>query len=257
VVHNRVSCKDFFQEKLKEHKQVPFHPQPPIHSLLHGANLLKLSSLTTSLLWKSNPYADTQHKVLGLPLDDFHHFRAQSTSSNHQMSLPMSLSQCTKQTDRKYLHPVYDRSAAFRWGRHCLSPSIYKQLRGKKRRPSDRTLIPVNQRLSSTTYVTLCFRGSPPTLPYWTGSTYLVFPLVLCTYGSRVAQSVGLDDRAIEVDPRQKQEDFFSSLCVWTSSGAHPASCPTGTGVPFPGGKARPRRDAGHSPPPSAEVLNK
>jgi hypothetical protein len=27
---------------------------------------------------------------------------------------------------------------------------------------------------------------------------------------------------------------FFSSLCVQTSSEAHPASCPMGTGVPFP-----------------------
>jgi hypothetical protein len=29
-----------------------------------------------------------------------------------------------------------------------------------------------------------------------------------------------------------------------------------GTGGPFPGGKARPGRDADHSPPSSAEVVN-
>jgi len=29
-----------------------------------------------------------------------------------------------------------------------------------------------------------------------------------------------------------------------------------GTGGPFPGGKARPGRDADHSPPSSAEVMN-
>jgi hypothetical protein len=29
-----------------------------------------------------------------------------------------------------------------------------------------------------------------------------------------------------------------------------------GTGAPFPGGKARPGRDADHSPPSSAEVVN-
>jgi hypothetical protein len=29
-----------------------------------------------------------------------------------------------------------------------------------------------------------------------------------------------------------------------------------GTGGPFPGGKARPARDADHSPPSSAEVVN-
>jgi hypothetical protein len=49
-------------------------------------------------------------------------------------------------------------------------------------------------------------------------------------------------------------EDFSSSPCVQTGSGAHPASYPVGTGGPFPGGKARPGRDADHSPPSSAEV---
>jgi hypothetical protein len=34
-------------------------------------------------------------------------------------------------------------------------------------------------------------------------------------------------------------EDFYSSLCFQTGSGAHPASCAMGTGGPFPGGKAR------------------
>jgi hypothetical protein len=41
-----------------------------------------------------------------------------------------------------------------------------------------------------------------------------------------------------------------------TGSGVHPASCTMGTGDPFPGGKARPGRDADHSPPSSAEVVN-
>jgi hypothetical protein len=41
---------------------------------------------------------------------------------------------------------------------------------------------------------------------------------------------------------------------VQTGSGAHPASCTMGTGGSFPGGKARPGRDADHSPPFSAEV---
>jgi len=30
----------------------------------------------------------------------------------------------------------------------------------------------------------------------------------------------------------------FSSICVQTGSGAHPASCTMGTGGPFPGGKS-------------------
>jgi hypothetical protein len=55
-------------------------------------------------------------------------------------------------------------------------------------------------------------------------------------------------------DPRQRQKDFSSILCVQTSSGAHPASCTMGTGGPFPGGKARPGRAADHSHRPSAEV---
>jgi hypothetical protein len=52
------------------------------------------------------------------------------------------------------------------------------------------------------------------------------------------------------------QKDFSSNLCVQTGSGAHPASCPVGTGGPFHGVIARPGRDADNSPPSSAEVLN-
>jgi hypothetical protein len=51
-------------------------------------------------------------------------------------------------------------------------------------------------------------------------------------------------------------KDFPSILSVQTGSGAHPASYTMGTGGPFPGGKARPGRDADHSPPSSAEVVN-
>jgi hypothetical protein len=49
-------------------------------------------------------------------------------------------------------------------------------------------------------------------------------------------------------------EDFSSTLCVQTGSGAHPASRTVGTGGSFRGGKGRPGRDADHSPPSSAEV---
>jgi hypothetical protein len=61
----------------------------------------------------------------------------------------------------------------------------------------------------------------------------------------------GLYDRAFEVRSPAEAKDFSSSLCVQTGSGAHPASCKMGTG-----GKARPGRDADHSPPSSAEVEN-
>jgi hypothetical protein len=66
----------------------------------------------------------------------------------------------------------------------------------------------------------------------------------------------GLDDQAIGVRSPAGAEDFSSSLCVQTGCGAHPASCTMGTEGPFPGGKARPGRDADHSPPSSAEVVN-
>jgi hypothetical protein len=72
--------------------------------------------------------------------------------------------------------------------------------------------------------------------------------------GSTVSD-YGLDDRAIEVRS-PIGADFSSSLCVQTGSGAHPASYPMGTGGSFPGSKARPGRDANHSPPFSAEVKN-
>jgi hypothetical protein len=77
--------------------------------------------------------------------------------------------------------------------------------------------------------------------------------------GSRVSSGsivsdYGLDDRAIGVRSPEGAKDFSSSLWVQTGSGAHPASCTMGTGGRFPGGKARPARDADHSPPSSAEV---
>jgi hypothetical protein len=66
----------------------------------------------------------------------------------------------------------------------------------------------------------------------------------------------GLDDRARGVRSPAGAKDFSSSLCVQTGSEAHPSSCTVGTGGPFPGGKALPGRDADHSPPSSAVVVN-
>jgi hypothetical protein len=79
--------------------------------------------------------------------------------------------------------------------------------------------------------------------------------------GSRVSSGsivsdYGLDDWAIEVQSSAGAKDFSSILCVQTGAGAHPASYTMGTGGPFPGGKARPGRDADHSPPSSAEFVN-
>jgi hypothetical protein len=41
---------------------------------------------------------------------------------------------------------------------------------------------------------------------------------------------------------------FLLNFCAQTGSGAHPASCTMGTGGYFPRNKARPGRDADHSP---------
>jgi hypothetical protein len=90
--------------------------------------------------------------------------------------------------------------------------------------------------------------------------------LCFCTYcihqtGSRVSSvsivsGYGLENRAIDVRPPAGSKDFTSSLYVQTGSGAHPTSCPMCTGGTSPGAKARPRCDANHSPPSSAEVVN-
>jgi hypothetical protein len=71
-----------------------------------------------------------------------------------------------------------------------------------------------------------------------------------------IVSDYGLDDRAIGLRSPAGAKDFSSSLCLQTGSGAHPASCTMCTGGPFPGGKARPGRDADHSPPSNAEVVN-
>jgi hypothetical protein len=88
-----------------------------------------------------------------------------------------------------------------------------------------------------------------------------VYTCVCILYRSRVSSGsivsdYGLDDRANGVRSPAGAEDFSSSLCVQTGSGTHPDSCTMGTGGSFPGGKARPGRDADHSPPSSAEVVN-
>jgi hypothetical protein len=71
-----------------------------------------------------------------------------------------------------------------------------------------------------------------------------------------IVSDYGLDDRAIGVRSPAGAKNISSSLYVQTGSEVHPASSPMGTGGPFSGGKARPGRDADHSPPSSAEVVN-
>jgi hypothetical protein len=71
-----------------------------------------------------------------------------------------------------------------------------------------------------------------------------------------IMSKYGLDDREIEVQSSAEAREFFSKLCVQTGSGTHPASSPMGTGGPFPGGKAQPGRNADHSHPSTADVVN-
>jgi hypothetical protein len=63
-----------------------------------------------------------------------------------------------------------------------------------------------------------------------------------------IVSDYGLDNRAIEDWSPAEAKHVSSSLCVHTSSGYHPASCPMGTGGSSQGGKARLGRDSDHSP---------
>jgi hypothetical protein len=67
--------------------------------------------------------------------------------------------------------------------------------------------------------------------------------------GAEVPQSVWCTtaDWMTGVQSLAEAKDFSSSLCVQTSSEAHPAYYPVGMGV-LPGGEAWPKCDAHHSP---------
>jgi hypothetical protein len=68
-----------------------------------------------------------------------------------------------------------------------------------------------------------------------------------------IALGYGLDDRGSRVRFSEGAGNFSLHHSVQNASGAHPASYPMGTRGSFPGVK-RPRREADHSPPSSAEV---
>jgi hypothetical protein len=59
--------------------------------------------------------------------------------------------------------------------------------------------------------------------------------------GAGVAQSVWCltTNWTARIRSPTEAKEFSSSLCVQTDSGAHPSSCPMGTGGPFPGEKER------------------
>jgi hypothetical protein len=102
-----------------------------------------------------------------------------------------------------------------------------------------------NSNPSSLLYCRECVM--PCSCQMWTG-----IPSLFLNHGSRgssgsIVSDYGLDYGAIEVRSPAQAADF-SDLCVQTGSGAHPGSCLVGTEGPFPGGKARPGRDADESP---------
>jgi hypothetical protein len=79
---------------------------------------------------------------------------------------------------------------------------------------------------------------------------------ILCS-SVNIVSGYELDDWTIEVRSLAVTKGIFPpGSCVQADSGVHPASYPMGTGGPFPGGKARPGRDADHSPPSNVEVVN-
>jgi hypothetical protein len=65
-----------------------------------------------------------------------------------------------------------------------------------------------------------------------------------------------LDNQVTGIRFPGEAKNFYSRLCVQTSSRPATASCPMGTRGPFPRDKVRLGRDADHSPPFSAEVMN-
>jgi hypothetical protein len=89
----------------------------------------------------------------------------------------------------------------------------------------------------------------------------IIFTNVCVVIGSRgssvsIVSGYELDDQAMEVRSPSNVRDFSFSLCAQTGSGAQPASCTMSTRGPFLRDKARPGRDADHSPQSSVDVVN-
>jgi hypothetical protein len=74
--------------------------------------------------------------------------------------------------------------------------------------------------------------------------------LIGWTYLSKCSVRI-VSDYSLDAGVRSPAEakEFSSSLCVQSSSEAHPAFCTVGTWGPFPGSKVRPGRDSDHSFP--------
>jgi hypothetical protein len=80
--------------------------------------------------------------------------------------------------------------------------------------------------------------------PMKSGANFFLSSVPTSLLSVSIAQSVSRVDGQCSVwlragrqgfDPRQRQKDLLSNLCVQTGFGAHPASCTVGTGVLSPG----------------------
>jgi hypothetical protein len=83
--------------------------------------------------------------------------------------------------------------------------------------------------------------------------SHFLFSILDTVLGQVSQHSVCLDWTTGVRSPAEAK-DFSCSLCIQTSCEAHSAFYRMGTGGPFPGDKARPGRDANHSPTSNAEV---
>jgi hypothetical protein len=88
---------------------------------------------------------------------------------------------------------------------------------------------------------------------------YIYIYIYILGGGSRsssvsIVSDYGLDDRPIEVRSPAEARGLF--LYVSRPALGPPSLLSNGYRGPFPGAKARPGRDAGHSPPSGAEVVN-
>jgi hypothetical protein len=79
----------------------------------------------------------------------------------------------------------------------------------------------------------------------------IIFTAMMSCWVTSIVSDYGLDDQASRIWSPRETEDFFLASWVQTSSEAHPASYPMGTG-----GKVQLGRDTDPSPRSSAEVKN-
>jgi hypothetical protein len=114
-------------------------------------------------------------------------------------------------------------------------------------RPSDQDIVCISH-LSHA-----CYMPYSPHAPWSRNRALAKYRGTICDSLVGIALGYGLDDRGSRVRFPARAWNFSLHHRVQNGSGAHPASYPMGNRGSFPGGN-RPGREAGHSPPSSAEV---